>query len=129
MENLLIKGTFTRLETLTSEKTVSKDTSVTEIEVKRDLIEQLQINLHKIAENYCETDTLENLDVTQKDIEDINKRIGKTKAGLQLLMYSSKKNENININLNGNGKHSICLPQMPLPEFSRVIAESSNLKN
>ncbi|GFW03161.1 integrase catalytic domain-containing protein [Trichonephila clavipes] len=44
-------------------------------------------------------------------------------------MYSLKNTENVNINLNGNGKNSICLPQIPLPEFSCVIAEFFNFKN
>ncbi|GFV67154.1 DUF1758 domain-containing protein [Trichonephila clavipes] len=44
-------------------------------------------------------------------------------------MYSLKNSENVNINLNDNGKNSIRLPQIPLPEFSGVIAEFSNFKN
>ncbi|GFV74636.1 integrase catalytic domain-containing protein [Trichonephila clavipes] len=123
-----IKGTLTRLETFTSEKTVSKDTSVTEIEIKLKKIEQLQINLDKIAEDYCEIETFESLEIIQLDIEDINQRIETTEVGLKLLMYSLKNSENVNINLNDNGKNSIRLPQIPLPEFSGVIAEFSNFK-
>ncbi|GFT23784.1 uncharacterized protein TNCV_3512281 [Trichonephila clavipes] len=63
------------------------------------------------------------------DIEDINQRIETTEVGLKLLMYSLKNSENVNINLNDNGKNSIRLPQIPLPEFSGVIAEFSNFKN
>ncbi|GFW81139.1 integrase catalytic domain-containing protein [Trichonephila clavipes] len=75
-----IKGTLTRLEAFTSEKTVSKDTSVTEIEIKLKKIEQLQINLDKIAEDYCEIETFEreSLEIIQLDIEDINQRIETT---------------------------------------------------
>ncbi|GFV78263.1 integrase catalytic domain-containing protein [Trichonephila clavipes] len=126
-----IKGTLTRLEAFTSEKTVSKDTSVTEIEIKLKKIEQLQINLDKIAEDYCEIEIFESLEIIQLDIEDINQRIETTEVGLKLLMYSLKKknSENVNINLNDNGKNSIRLPQIPLPEFSGVIAEFSNFKN
>ncbi|GFX90657.1 integrase catalytic domain-containing protein [Trichonephila clavipes] len=124
-----IKGTLTRLEAFTSEKTVSKDTSVTEIEIKLKKIEQLQINLDKIAEDYCEIETFESLEIIQLDIEDINQRMETTEVGLKLLMYSLKNSENVNINLNDNGKNSIRLPQIPLPEFSGVIAEFSNFKN
>ncbi|GFV89923.1 DUF1758 domain-containing protein [Trichonephila clavipes] len=124
-----IKGTLTRLEAFTSEKTVSKDTSVTEIEIKLKKIEQLQINLDKIAEDYCEIEIFESLEIIQLDIEDINQRIETTEVGLKLLMYSLKNSENVNINLNDNGKNSIRLPQIPLPEFSGVIAEFSNFKN
>ncbi|GFX91586.1 DUF1758 domain-containing protein [Trichonephila clavipes] len=63
------------------------------------------------------------------DIEDINQRIETTEVGLKLLMYSLKNSENVNIHLNDNGKNSIRLPQIPLPEFSGVIAEFSNFKN
>ncbi|GFY26462.1 DUF1758 domain-containing protein [Trichonephila clavipes] len=73
-----IKGTLTRLEAFTSEKTVSKDTSVTEIEIKLKKIEQLQINLDKIAEDYCEIEIFESLEIIQLDIEDINQRIETT---------------------------------------------------
>ncbi|GFU44783.1 uncharacterized protein TNCV_3150771 [Trichonephila clavipes] len=118
-----------RLEAFTSEKTVSKDTSVTEIEIKLKKIEQLQINLEKIAEDYCEIEIFESLEIIQLDIEDINQRIETTEVGLKLLMYSLKNSENVNINLNDNGKNSIRLPQIPLPEFSGVIAEFSNFKN
>ncbi|GFX04813.1 integrase catalytic domain-containing protein [Trichonephila clavipes] len=124
-----IKGTLTRLEAFTSEKTVSKDTSVTEIEIKLKKIEQLQINLDKIAEDYCEIEIFKSLEIIQLDIEDINQRIETTEVGLKLLMYSLKNSENVNINLNDNGKNSIRLPQIPLPEFSGVIAEFSNFKN
>ncbi|GFU93619.1 integrase catalytic domain-containing protein [Trichonephila clavipes] len=124
-----IKGTLTRLEAFTSEKTVSKDTSVTEIEIKLKKIQQLQINLDKIAEDYCEIEIFESLEIIQLDIEDINQRIETTEVGLKLLMYSLKNSENVNINLNDNGKNSIRLPQIPLPEFSGVIAEFSNFKN
>ncbi|GFS58005.1 DUF1758 domain-containing protein [Trichonephila clavipes] len=113
-----IKGTLTRLEAFTSEKTVLKDTSVTEIEIKLKKIEQLQINLDKIAEDYCEIETFESLEIIQLDTEDINQRIETTEVGLKLLMYSLKNSENVNINLNDNGKNSIRLPQIPLPEFS-----------
>ncbi|GFS70371.1 integrase catalytic domain-containing protein [Trichonephila clavipes] len=105
-----IKGALTRLETFTSEKTVSKDTSVTEIEIKLKKIEQLQINLDKIAEDYCEIETSESLEIIQPDIEDINQRFETTEVGLKLLMYSLKNTENVNVNLNDNGKHSIRLP-------------------
>ncbi|GFT62877.1 uncharacterized protein TNCV_1607021 [Trichonephila clavipes] len=118
-----------RLEAFTSEKTVSKDTSVTEIEIKPKKIEQLQINLDKIAQDYCEIETFESLEIIQLDIEDINQRIETTEVSLKLLMYSLKNSENVNINLNDNGKNSIPLPQIPLPEFSGVIAEFSNYKN
>ncbi|GFV79313.1 integrase catalytic domain-containing protein [Trichonephila clavipes] len=124
-----IKGTLTKLEAFTSEKTVSKDTSVTEIEIKLKKIEQLQINLDKIARDYCEIETFESLEIIQLDIENINQRIETTEVGLRLLMYSLKNSENVNINLNDNGKNSIRLPQIPLPEFSGVIAEFSNFKN
>ncbi|GFT24747.1 DUF1758 domain-containing protein [Trichonephila clavipes] len=75
-----IKGTLTRLEAFTSEKTVSKDTSVTEIEIKlkKKKIEQLQINLEKIAEDYCEIEIFESLEIIQLDIEYINQRIETT---------------------------------------------------
>ncbi|GFX96450.1 integrase catalytic domain-containing protein [Trichonephila clavipes] len=124
-----VKGTLTRLEAFTSEKTVSKDTSVTEIEIKLKKIEQLQINLDKTAEDYCEIETSECLEIIQLNIEDINQRIETTEVGLKLLMYSLKNSENVNINLNDNGKNSIRLPQIPLPEFSGVIAQFSNFKN
>ncbi|GFU49342.1 integrase catalytic domain-containing protein [Trichonephila clavipes] len=124
-----IKGTLTRLEAFTSEKIVSKDTRVAEIEIKLKKIEQLQINLDKIAEDYCEIEIFESLEIIQLDIEDINQRIETTEVGLKLLMYSLKNSENVNINLNDNGKNSIRLPQIPLPEFSGVIAEFSNFKN
>ncbi|GFT35852.1 integrase catalytic domain-containing protein [Trichonephila clavipes] len=87
------------------------------------------INLDKIAEDYCEIETFESLEIIQLDIEDINQRIETTEVGLKLLMYSLKNSENVNINLNDNGKNSIRLPQIPLPEFSGVIAEFSNFKN
>ncbi|GFX04810.1 integrase catalytic domain-containing protein [Trichonephila clavipes] len=79
-----IKGTLTRLEAFTSEKRVSKDTSVTEIEIKLKKIEQLQINLDKIAEDYCEIEIFESLEIIQLDIEDINQRIETTELGLKL---------------------------------------------
>ncbi|GFQ64054.1 uncharacterized protein TNCT_730791 [Trichonephila clavata] len=107
-----------KLETFTSEKTVSKDTSVTVIEVKLKKIEQLRINLYKMAEGYCEIEASENLEAIHLDIEDINERIEKTKVILKLLMHSLKNTENVNINVNGNGKHFIREPQIPLPEFS-----------
>ncbi|GFX26015.1 uncharacterized protein TNCV_2273561 [Trichonephila clavipes] len=87
------------------------------------------INLDKIAEDYCEIEIFESLEIIQLDIEDINQRIETTEVGLKLLMYSLKNSENVNINLNDNGKNSIRLPQIPLPEFSGVIAEFSNFKN
>ncbi|GFS81601.1 integrase catalytic domain-containing protein [Trichonephila clavipes] len=124
-----MKGTLNRLEAFTSEKTASKDTSVTEIEIKLKKIEQLQINLDKIAEDYCEIETFESLEIIQVDIEDINQRFETTEVDLKLLMYSLKHSENVNINLNDNVKNSIRLPQIPLPEFSAVIAEFSNFKN
>ncbi|GFY31484.1 integrase catalytic domain-containing protein [Trichonephila clavipes] len=77
-----IKGTLTRLEAFTSEKTVSKDTSVTEIEIKLKKIEQLQINLDKIAEDYCEIEIFESLEIIQLDIEDINQRIETTENNI-----------------------------------------------
>ncbi|GFX57370.1 integrase catalytic domain-containing protein [Trichonephila clavipes] len=74
------------LETFTSEKTVSKNTSVTEIEVKLKKIEQLQINLDKIAEDYCEClETSESLEIIQPDIEDINQWIESTEEGNVIL--------------------------------------------
>ncbi|GFS55165.1 DUF1758 domain-containing protein [Trichonephila clavipes] len=76
-----------------------------------------------------EIETSERLKIIQLDIEDINQRIETTEVGLKLLMYSLKNSENVNINLNDNGKNSIRLPQIPLPEFSGVIAEFSNFKN
>ncbi|GFY07968.1 integrase catalytic domain-containing protein [Trichonephila clavipes] len=118
-----------RLEAFSLEKTVSKDTSVTEIKIKLKKIEQLQINLDKIAEDYCEIGTSESLEIIQLEIEDINQRIETTQLGLKLLMYFLKNSENVNINLNDNGKNRIRLPQIPLPEFSGVIAEFSNFKN
>ncbi|GFW55933.1 uncharacterized protein TNCV_4390741 [Trichonephila clavipes] len=111
------------------EDSVTKDTSVTEIEIKLKKIEQLQINLDKIAEDYCEIEIFESLEIIQLDIEDINQRIETTEVGLKLLMYSLKNSENVNINLNDNGKNSIRLPQIPLPELSGVLAEFSNFKN
>ncbi|GFV99649.1 DUF1758 domain-containing protein [Trichonephila clavipes] len=87
------------------------------------------INLDKIAEDYCEIEIFESLEIIQLDIEDINQRIETTEVGLKLLMYSLKNSENVNINLNDNGKNSIRLPQIPLPEFSGVIAEFSYFKN
>ncbi|GFW48139.1 integrase catalytic domain-containing protein [Trichonephila clavipes] len=89
----------------------------------------VKINLDKIAEDYCEIEIFESLEIIQLDIEDINQRIETTEVGLKLLMYSLKNSENVNINLNDNGKNSIRLPQIPLPEFSGVIAEFSNFKN
>ncbi|GFQ77996.1 integrase catalytic domain-containing protein, partial [Trichonephila clavata] len=65
-----IKGTLTRLETLTSEKTVSKHTSITEIEVNLKKIDQLQINLYKIAEDYCELETSENLETLKASADE-----------------------------------------------------------
>ncbi|GFU25868.1 DUF1758 domain-containing protein [Trichonephila clavipes] len=88
-----------------------------------------EINLDKIAEDYYEIEIFESLEIIQLDIEDINQRIETTEVGLKLLMYSLKNSENVNINLNDNGKNSIRLPQIPLPEFSGVIAEFSNFKN
>ncbi|GFU24653.1 uncharacterized protein TNCV_4755121 [Trichonephila clavipes] len=88
-----------------------------------------QINLDKIAEDYCEIEIFESLEIIQLDIEDINQRIETTEVGLKILMYSLKNSENVNINLNDNGKNSIRLPQIPLPEFSGVIAEFSNFEN
>ncbi|GFT72663.1 integrase catalytic domain-containing protein [Trichonephila clavipes] len=124
-----IKGTLTRLEAFTSDKTVSKDTSLTEIKIKLTKIEQLQINLDKIAEDYCEIETFESLEIIQLDIEDINQRIETTEVGLKLLMYSLKNSESVNINLNDNDKNRIRLPQISMPEFSGVIPEFSNFKN
>ncbi|GFU04581.1 integrase catalytic domain-containing protein [Nephila pilipes] len=98
------------------------------MEVKLKRIEQLQINLYKIAEDYCEIETSENLEAIQLDIEYINERIEKTEVGLKLLMHSLKNTENVNFNLNDNGKHSVRLPQIPLPEFLGVIAEFSNFE-
>ncbi|GFY30762.1 DUF1758 domain-containing protein [Trichonephila clavipes] len=80
-----VKGTLTRLEAFTSEKRVSKDTSVTEIEIKLKKIEQLQINLDKLAEDYCEIETFESLEIIQLDIEDINQRIETTEEGNVIL--------------------------------------------
>ncbi|GFU71405.1 integrase catalytic domain-containing protein [Trichonephila clavipes] len=88
-----------------------------------------EINLDKIAEDYCEIEIFESLEIIQLDIEDINQRIETTEVGLKLLMYSLKNSENVNINLNDNGKNSIRLPQIPLPEFSGVMAQFSNFKN
>ncbi|GFT19168.1 uncharacterized protein TNCV_303011 [Trichonephila clavipes] len=83
----------------------------------------------KIAEDYCEIEIFESLEIIQLDIEDINQRIETTEVGLKLLMYSLKNSENVKINLNDNGKNNIRLFQIPLPEFSGVIAEFSNFKN
>ncbi|GFY07686.1 integrase catalytic domain-containing protein [Trichonephila clavipes] len=74
-----------QLEAFTSEKTVSKDTSVTDIEIKLIKIEQLQINLDKIAEDYCEIETFDSLEIIQLDIEDINQRIETTEEGNVIL--------------------------------------------
>ncbi|GFU55949.1 integrase catalytic domain-containing protein [Trichonephila clavipes] len=79
------KGNLTRLEAFTLEKTVSKNTSVTEIEIKLKKIEQLQINLDKIAEDYCEIEIFESLEIIQLDIEDINQRIETTEEGNVIL--------------------------------------------
>ncbi|GFS67881.1 DUF1758 domain-containing protein [Trichonephila clavipes] len=83
---------------------MSKGTSLTEIEIKLNKIEQLQINLNKIAEDYCKIETSKSLEIIQMDIEDINQRIEPTEVGLKLLMYSLKNSENVNINLNDNGE-------------------------
>ncbi|GFW18546.1 DUF1758 domain-containing protein [Trichonephila clavipes] len=58
---------------------------------------------NKIAEDYCEIKIFESLEIIQLDIEDINQQIETTE-------YPR-------------------LPQIPLPEFSGVIAEFSNFKN
>ncbi|GFS52602.1 integrase catalytic domain-containing protein [Trichonephila clavipes] len=87
-----IKGILTRLEAFTSEKTVSKDTSVTEIEIKLKKIEQLQINLDKIAEDYCEIETSESLEIIQLDIEDINQRIETTESQVPLPQSQQQAN-------------------------------------
>ncbi|GFW81315.1 integrase catalytic domain-containing protein [Trichonephila clavipes] len=89
-----IKGTLTRLEAFTSEKTVSKDTSVTEIEIKLKKIEQLQINLDKIAEDYCEIEIFESLEIIQLDIEDINQRIETTELKITLGERGIETNSN-----------------------------------
>ncbi|GBN43369.1 hypothetical protein AVEN_112854-1, partial [Araneus ventricosus] len=70
-----IKGTLSRIETFTSEKTVSKDTNITELQVKLKKLEQLQTQLDKISEEYCEIETSEKFETIQQDIEQINERI------------------------------------------------------
>ncbi|GFT91971.1 integrase catalytic domain-containing protein [Trichonephila clavipes] len=91
-----IKGTLTRLEAFTSEKIVSKDTSVTEIEIKLKKIEQLQINLDKIAEDYCEVEIFESLEIIQLDIED-NKSTDRDNRGINGITQSSKYSANIEV--------------------------------
>ncbi|GFV90154.1 DUF1758 domain-containing protein [Trichonephila clavipes] len=90
-----IKGTLTRLEAFTSEKTVSKDTSVTEIEIKLKKIEQLQINLDKIAEDYCEIEIFESLEIIQLDIEDINGSRQQSESAKELHALMDCINRNI----------------------------------
>ncbi|GBM27271.1 hypothetical protein AVEN_208433-2 [Araneus ventricosus] len=124
-----IKGTLSRIETFTSEKTVSKDTNITELQVKLKKLEQLQTQLDKISEEYCEIETSEKFETIQQDIEQINERIEETKVGLKILLSSLKVNENTNTILNDNGKAKIRLPEIPLPEFSGKIAEFANFKN
>ncbi|GBN03552.1 hypothetical protein AVEN_146669-1 [Araneus ventricosus] len=126
-----IKGTLSRIEIFTSEKTVSKDTNVTEVQVKLKKLEQLQTQLDKISEEYCEivTVTSEKFETIQQDIEQINERIEETEVGLKILLSSLKVNENTNTVLNANGKAKIRLPEIPLPEFSGKIAEFANFKN
>ncbi|GBN14588.1 hypothetical protein AVEN_235841-1, partial [Araneus ventricosus] len=124
-----IKGTLSRIETFTSEKTVSKDTNITELQVKLKELEQLQTQLYKISEEYCEIETSEKFETVQQDIEQINERIEETEVGLKILLSSLKVNENTNTVLNDNGKAKIRLPEIPLPEFSGKIAEFANFKN
>ncbi|GBO05840.1 hypothetical protein AVEN_120845-1 [Araneus ventricosus] len=120
-----IKGTLSRIETFTSEKTVSKDTNITELQVKLKKLEQLQTQLDKISEKYCEIETSEKFETIQQDIEQINERIEETEVGLKILL----SNENTITVLNDNGKAKIRLPEIPLPEFSGKIAEFANFKN
>ncbi|GBL86823.1 hypothetical protein AVEN_96055-1 [Araneus ventricosus] len=108
----------------TSEKTVSKDTNITELQVKLKKLEQLD----KILEEYCEIETSEKFETIQQDIEQINERIEETEVGLKILLRSLKVNENTNTVLNDNGKAKIRLPEIPLPEFSGKIAEFANFK-
>ncbi|GBN83173.1 hypothetical protein AVEN_256312-1 [Araneus ventricosus] len=79
-----IKGTLSRIETFTSEKTVSKDTKITELQVKLKKLEQLQTQLNKISEEYCEIKTSEKFETIQQDIEQINERIKKFVPIVQL---------------------------------------------
>ncbi|GFV93581.1 integrase catalytic domain-containing protein [Trichonephila clavipes] len=78
-------GTLTRLEAL-QERDLGED-SVKRIlvslksKLNSKKIEQLQINLDKIAEYYCEIETFESLEIIQLDIEDINQRIETTEEG------------------------------------------------
>ncbi|GBM63593.1 hypothetical protein AVEN_204229-1 [Araneus ventricosus] len=124
-----IKGTLSRIETFTSEKTVSKDTNITELQVKLKKLEQLQTQLDKISEEYCEIETSEKFETIQQDIEQINECIEEAEVGLKILLSSLKVNENTNTVLNDNGKAKIRLPEIPLPEFSGKIAEFANFKN
>ncbi|GFW26900.1 integrase catalytic domain-containing protein [Trichonephila clavipes] len=130
------KATFVQIETLSlgvyDAVCSFNDSNVSKLKMLQKMgVEPLKysINLDKISEDYCEIETFESLEIIQLDIEDINQRIETTEVGLKLLMYSLKNSENVNINLNDNGKNSIRLPQIPLPEFSGVIAEFSNFKN
>ncbi|GBL92707.1 hypothetical protein AVEN_119100-1 [Araneus ventricosus] len=73
-----IEGTLSRIQTFTSEKTVSKDTNITELQVKLKNLEQLQTQLDKISEEYCEIETSEKFETIQQDIEQINERTKET---------------------------------------------------
>ncbi|GFW44812.1 DUF1758 domain-containing protein [Trichonephila clavipes] len=109
-----IKGTLTRLEAFTSEKTVSKDTSVTEIEIKLKKIEQLQIKLDKIADDYCEIETSERawksfswtlkIGSRQQRKEDIARKLGfkfrsanQSIKGIHGITQNSKYSANIEV--------------------------------
>ncbi|GFQ65081.1 DUF1758 domain-containing protein [Trichonephila clavata] len=85
-----IKGTLTRLEAFTSEKTVSKDAGVTK------KLSNCRSICIKWLEIIAKLKVLKNLETIQQDIEDINAQIEKTEVGLKLLMNSLKNTENGN---------------------------------
>ncbi|GBO33066.1 hypothetical protein AVEN_4184-1 [Araneus ventricosus] len=93
------------------------------------MLEQLQTQLDKISEEYCEIETSEKLESIQQDIQQINERIEETEVGLKILLGSLKGNENTNTALNDDGKAKIRFSEIPLPEFSGKIAEIANFKN
>ncbi|GFW41306.1 DUF1758 domain-containing protein [Trichonephila clavipes] len=95
------------------EKTVSKDTSVTKIEIKLKKIEQLQINLDKIAEDYCEIETSESLEIIQLDIEDINQRIETTR-------YNSNKYNSSKIDKESRKQFELSL-KAEVPTFDSIM--------
>ncbi|GFV15340.1 DUF1758 domain-containing protein [Trichonephila clavipes] len=96
--SLLLTAGLQRLEAFTSEKTVSKDTSVTEIEIKLKKIEQLHINLDKIAEDYCEIETSKSLEIIQLDIGSRQQRsANQSITGINGITQSSKYSTNIEV--------------------------------